>query len=436
MELRLSMHQQQRLQLTQGIRQSIDILQMSSLELREYVQEQTADNPLIEWIVGEPRFQSGSRKSGTSEYDSDWWLNVHAETEKSLEEALIDQLKYLNLDKQTYAYCLILIRSLNEQGYLDGTLEALAGHMGVPLPELQRALRIIQGMDPPGVGATSLEECLLLQLDASDSRNTLARELVAHDLRDIARRRFTALAKKYAVDTAFIQEAADRIARLNPKPGLLYGKGKPEYLTPDIVLRNIGGRFEVVVEDGAVPAISWNLVYLNMIKQTDCKETVSYLRQKWSAAKWLSKCIEQRKATLYLVAKAIFDIQQPFCEHGPACMKPMSLKDIAARLNMHESTVSRAVRGKYALTPWGTYELKHFFSASIPQSGAEAASALQLKEQIRDMIGQEDKTNPLSDQKIAELLQAKGYMISRRTVAKYREAMKIGSSAQRKRYTT
>ncbi|WP_248923938.1 RNA polymerase factor sigma-54 [Paenibacillus hamazuiensis] len=434
MELRMLAAQQMRLQLTQKLRQSIDILQMSSLELMEYVKEQTADNPLIESISGEPRVRTGGRKKSAAEHDSDWWLNVHADTEKSLEEALLEQLKWQNLDKQTYLYCLMLIRSLNDNGYLDGTPEELAGHIGAPLQELRRALRIVQSMEPSGVGATSLEECLLLQLAENDPQNALARALVARDLQNVANKKFALLAKKYAVDTAAIQKAVDRIGRLNPKPGLAYGKGKPEYVVPDVVIQNVEGRFEVVLDDRAAPALSWNLFYLNMIKQTDCKETSSYLRQKWTAAKWLSKCIEQRKATLHHVAKAMFDIQRDFCEHGPASIKPMSLKDIAGVLNVHESTVSRAVRGKYALTPWGTYELRHFFSASIPQCGDEAASALQIKEQIRDIVAKEDKTNPLSDQNIAELLQEKGCMISRRTVAKYRESMNIGSSAKRKRY--
>jgi RNA polymerase sigma-54 factor len=436
MEFRLSMLQQQKLQITQEIRQSIDILQMSSLELMEYLKEQMADNPLIDWISGEPQIKANrNKKNVTAEYNSDWWLNIHTETEKSLEEVLLDQLKYLGLDQKTYFYCLILIRSLNEQGYLDGTLELLAEQTGAPLHELKRALQIIQSMEPQGVGATSLVECLLLQLDANDPQNALARELIAHDLKDIAKRKFAQLAKKYSVDTVAIQMAVDRISKLNPKPGLIYGKGKPEYITPDILIRNVEGRFEVVLEGRTVPALSWNLFYLNMIKQTDCKETSSYLRQKWAAAKWISKCIEQRKVTLYNVAKTMFEIQQDFCKHGPSHIKPMSLKDIALILNVHESTVSRAIRGKYALTPWGIYELKHFFSASIKQCGEEAASALQLKEQVREIIGKEDKTNPLSDQKIAELLQEKGYMISRRTVTKYRESMNIGSTAQRKRYT-
>ncbi len=432
MEFQLSIFQQQKLLITQDIKQSIEILQMSSLELMEYLKEQMADNPLIDWISAEPRIKANRK---TTDNNSDWWLNIHIESE-TLEEVLLDQLKDLGLDKRTYRDCLIVIRSLNEKGYLEDPLDLLSEQTGAPLQQLERTLRVVQGMQPQGVGATSLEECLLLQINANDPQNALARELIAHDLQDIAKRKYIHLARKYSVDTAAIQTAVDQIGKLNPKPGLIYGKGNPDYIHPDIVIRKFEETFEAVLEDSTVPAFSWNLFYLNMLKQqTDCKETNSYLRQKWAAAKWISKCIEQRRTTLYHVAKILFEIQQDFCRHGPSHIKPMSLKDIAVLLNMHESTVSRAVRGKYALTPWGIYGLKHFFSASIPQNGEEASSALQLKEQVREIIGKEDKNRPLSDQKIASVLQEQGYMISRRTITKYRKSMNIGSTAQRKRYS-
>lgn len=436
MDLRLSMVQQQKLAMTHEMRQSIDILQMSAVDLMEYLNELLETNPLIEEIKGGSGLGSNAGpKNNSKDPGNEWWLNINTSTDLSLEEVLVEQLRDLCLQPSLYFACLVLVRSLNESGYLDESLDLISKQTGSSLELLEQALDVVQGLEPLGVGAANLEECLLLQIGEDDPRSDLIKRLIRNDLKDIAKRKFTGLAKKYNVSVIKIQEATDQISRLNPRPGLNYGKEKPIYVAPDLIVKNDNGGFEVVLNDSTAPKISFNKDYQKLIKYTACKESSSYLQEKWATAKWISRCIQQRKVTLINVARTIFEIQRNFCEYGPSQIKPMQLKNIAHKLDMHESTVSRAVKGKYVLTPWGLYELKHFFSTSISKVGEESASALQLKEKVREIIAEEDSTSPLSDQKIADMLQNMGFVISRRTVTKYRESLNIGSTIHRKRYT-
>lgn len=436
MEASLSLVQQQNLSLTPQLRQSLEVLQMSVLELNQYVQEQIVDNPFLELEYPEAMWNKDDVNSKTfsREVDHDWWLNSSHFTEKSLEQILHEQLEWMHLDKKTFDLCSFIIGNLDDRGYLEVTKELLAQYKQITLEKIKEALQIVQSLEPSGIAASSLEECLLIQLDHQKEQNELVRKLVSHDLQDIAKGKMVQLAKRYQVEVADIRQAVEQISQLNPKPGLLYGKDKTEFVIPDVVLKKEINRYEVIVEEKSMPNFNWNPYYIDMMKQASSGEVIGYLKNKRMTARWMTHCIEQRKITLQKVAEVIFEFQKLFCDLGPSSIKPMSMKQVAGILNVHESTVSRAVSNKYVITPWGLFTLKHFFSASIQQDFGETASSIQIKEKIRDMIKKEDKTDPLSDQKMMESLLAEGIRISRRTVAKYREQMNILTATQRRRF--
>ncbi|WP_141334557.1 RNA polymerase factor sigma-54 [Paenibacillus sp. tmac-D7] len=434
MELALTSAQHQKLSITPQLRQSMEILHMSSLDLSEYIREHTADNPFIEINADPYKAKFGPSMKYRSLSPNEWWLNRNHKTESTLESALLEQVKYLNLDKVTFELCTLVIGSLDERGYLLQQKEWIVERLGVSIEQVNHAVQIIQSLEPYGLAASSLEECLLIQLDQLGDTDTLIRDLVRYDLMSIAKGKIQQLAKKYATDAADIQQRIDRISKLNPKPGSIFSNENPHYIIPDLVLKNTGHTIQLFIEEQSLPQLSLNTYYLDMMKQNDSKEVSGYLKKRWQAAKWVMQCIDQRKMTLLRVAGVIFERQSEFCRKGPSFIQSISMKQVADMLDIHESTVSRSVNNKYVMTPWGLYELKHFFTSSIKQSDGESVSAVQMKERIREIIRQENKSAPLSDQKIAEYLQKEGLTISRRTVTKYREDLNILSTAQRKKY--
>jgi RNA polymerase sigma-54 factor len=441
MELTLSAIQSQKLLITPQFKQSMEILQMSSIDLKAFILEQTADNPFVELNSDHHNVRTRKITGSAKSAESDWWLNRSYDSEISLEMMLLEQLNFLQLDRVTYRLCTLVIGSLNENGHLIQQQEWIADSTGVTLEQVEHAVHIIQSLEPSGVAASSLEECLLLQLDRLEDTNShapnslsLARNLICNDLADIAAGKIQQLAKKYAIDTTSIHQSIDCITRLNPKPGALYSTEKPHYIIPDLQLTIKDGLMELAIKEASIPVISLNRFYINMMNKSDSKEVSDYLKKRWQSAEWFMQCIEQRKKTLLKVAGAIFDKQAEFCRNGHSFIQPLSMKQIADILQIHESTVSRTVSNKYVMTPWGLFKLKHFFASLIKHKEGVCVSALHMKQQIREAISNEDKMSPYSDQKITDLLQAGGFDISRRTVAKYREQMNILVAAQRKRY--
>jgi RNA polymerase sigma-54 factor len=432
-EIALAVTQQQRLLLTPQLRQSMEILQMSSFDLNQYVLEQAADNPVIDFHMDKRKTKLSSRIANSR--SSDWWLNDHHSPERTLEEVILEQIHYLLLDKMTLDLCKLIIGSLDERGYfLKQQQDWVAAYTRVSSEQVRTAIQVIQSLEPAGLAASSLEECLLIQLDHQNEDNPLLRNLITHDLPDIAKGKIQQLSKKYTVETSDIQKAIDLITKLNPKPGSMYSKEKPQYVIPDLILRQQDGQFELVIEEAAFPVLTLNVEYTNMMKQSESKEVSRYLKDRYQAATELMLSVEKRKTTLLRVASIIFEKQSEFGTRGPAYIQPLSMKQIADALQVHESTVSRTVNHKYVMTPWGLFELRHFFSSSIKQSEGDAVSAIHTKERIREIILHENKNAPLSDQKLAEILQGEGILISRRTVTKYREQLTILSTVQRKRY--
>ncbi|MFD0693231.1 RNA polymerase factor sigma-54 [Paenibacillus sp. GCM10027628] len=434
MALSLSLSNKMNIQLTPQLRQSIEILHMSSLDLVEFVKEEAKDNPLLEYRYESfmSRMKPSSRHK--ADWNNEWWLNIESKQEQSLEAHLTEQLHDYRLDSELYKITLFIIRSLDEKGYLPFSAEGIAEVLHVPVDAICRAIQIVQKMEPRGIAASSLQECLLLQLDPDHGKDPLVRRLIEEDLYEIAKRKFTLLAKKYNVDLPDILQAVGRISRLDPKPGALYTQEKTQYIQPDVTVTNTNDKVEIMMHDASLPRITLNEEYMEMMKGPLANEVSSFLGEKWKRVKSIIDSIEHRKATLLKVASVIFDHQHVFCQNGPAAIRPLSMWQVAEILGIHESTVSRAVNQKYAMTPWGLFELKHFFSSSIKQSDNDAVSAIQIKQKIRELVERENKSEPLSDQKLTDQLQEAGLRVSRRTVTKYREQLNILVAAERKQY--
>jgi len=328
---------------------------------------------------------------------------------------------------------LFLIGCLDERGYLTETDETFAQLLKISIADVQAAIRVLQSCEPSGIAARDIKECLRLQIDAVPlSIRPIVAALIDNHLEDIAAGRVTAIARALHVTVQAVQEAIDELRKLNPKPGLAYTTASPQYVLPDVIVERVGSQFVVMTNEGAVPSIRFNRSYVKLLNNPDA-EASQYLAKKLQSAEWLARCLEQRRMTLYRVAEAIVARQQGFFHYGPSSMVPLTLRQIAAELGMHESTISRATRGKYMQTPRGVFEMKFFFSSEL-QSSSGVTSAEAAKHEIRKCIQEEDDERPYSDDAIAKMLSDKGISISRRTVAKYREELNIPSSAKRRRY--
>ncbi|MCS7463928.1 RNA polymerase factor sigma-54 [Paenibacillus doosanensis] len=425
--------QTQKLLLTPRLRQSIEMLHMSSLELMEFIQEQSRENPLLDYKYDSVPPSPGGKKR-TSDPNHEWWLHIRSGGQPSLEAVLTEQLQEAGVRPELHKIALFIIRSLDEKGYLPLTPQWISQHLRQPVPLVLKAVDLVQNMEPAGVAASSLEECLMLQLDQLGDNDALVRSLIRGHLKDIAKRRFGPLAKQYGVEPADIQRAASRISRLNPKPGAAYSGERTQFIVPDIVLTRTDEGFEIGLHDASLPNIVFNAEYVELMKSNPPKEVSAYLTEQRKRVQAIIDSIEHRKATMYKVATVIFEHQHAFCLHGPSAIKPMAMRHVAELLGIHESTVSRAVNQKFAMTPWGLYELKQFFTSSVKQADGAAVSSAQIKEQLRELIDGEDKTEPWSDQKLAERLTQSGLQVSRRTVAKYRDQLNIPAALERKQY--
>jgi RNA polymerase sigma-54 factor len=434
MKMDLSQTIQQRMTMTQQLRQTIELLQMSSAELTDFLSDKLIENPFVDIYIPN-RMRLAHRTIGSKSGYVNPLDFVSFENAASLEGVLLEQLIFLRLDKRLHTICAFVIGCLDANGYLSVSVALIAGQLKVSMEDVSDAIRIIQAMEPYGVAASNLEECLMIQLDHSqDMDDGITRILVENDLKSIAQGKINSLALKYKKKPCAIQQAVDLISRLNPKPGSAFSTEPPQYIIPDIVLRMELGEVRLLMNGCVTPQIRINHLYEDMLKGLENKDTVQYLRGQLKEVKWFSQCLEQRNATLLKVAYVIFEQQADFCKYGFAFIKPITLKHVATVLQIHESTVSRAVNGKYTETPWGIYELKRFFSSSIKQSDGEHASAVKVKDRIKALIRHENKSSPLSDQKIADVLRSEGFIISRRTVTKYRDQMKINATSLRIRF--
>ncbi|WP_147804336.1 RNA polymerase factor sigma-54 [Alkalicoccus halolimnae] len=437
MDFNLIQQQSMKLVMTNELRQAITMLQYSVHDLQEYLQEQQLENPLIELkepdVTKSVEFKEMHR-SGISQEEDVTPLDFLSNKEEGLQDYLLSQLRVLSLSKETYAAVSYLALSTDENGYLEADTRELAEELGEPEEKVSDALALLQQLEPAGVGARSLKECLLLQLERTPVRDRLAERIIENHLQLLADKQFKQIARQEEVDTADVQQAADFIQTLNPKPGAVFYQAPAEYVTPEVFVEKTSKGWSVRLNSSGLPRMFMNRQYQQLLQKKN-EEVQQYLKQKQEQFQWIRRSIEQRQETILKVTQAIVEHQHEFLEYGPEFAKPLTLKMIADKLEIHESTVSRATTRKYVQTPRGLYELKYFFQSGIRKETGEGQSAERAKIYLKRLLDAEDKKKPLSDQKLSELLKNEHHIeLSRRTVAKYREEMHIASSSRRKRF--
>jgi RNA polymerase sigma-54 factor len=342
------------------------------------------------------------------------------------------QLSAFSVDEQEAARW--IIGNLNDDGYLCSSVEEVARQSGAPTELVEASLAKLQLLDPAGVAARDLRECLLLQLDALELTDPLVRELVSRHLELLQRRDFRGLTRVLGVGIDEVAAAAKVIGGLEPRPGRAFGGEDPIYITPDIYVYKVADDFHVMLNEDGLPKLKVNSLYRDVLSRDPNapKDTKDYVQEKVRSALWLIKSIHQRQRTIYKVMESIIRYQREFFERGINYLRPLNLRDVADDIEMHESTVSRVTTNKYVHTPQGIFELKYFFNSSIGRLNGDAIASESVKEKIRKIIANEDTRRPLSDQRIAEMLRVANIDIARRTVTKYRESMNMLSSTKRR----
>ena len=439
----VSIQQTQKLALTPQMEQSLSVLQMGTEELNQCIEEEVLSNPMLDYAK-EPEKKEVRRSQGegigyysrkkTEDTDYQSYLNAIAD-EKSedteLAEYLRMQLYTKKISPRRQKIGEYLIECLEESGYLKMDMDELAKGIGLSKEELEREIRFMQTLEPCGVFARDLKECLLLQVEGEEQMQRQARLLIEKYLDEIAQNKIPQISKQTGLTTAEITKTIRYIKEeLEPVPGRGYGcANRNEYIYPDITVKEDEKGYRIILNKEKVHTLELNREYLPMLGQVHSSEENKYLKEQYQKAKILLQNIGKREETLAAVAEAIVDWQREFFEKGKASLKPMNLLDIAQEPDVHESTVSRAVRDKYLECRWGIFELKYFFSNKT--SDGNNCNVLTC---IQEIIRSENKQKPLSDAKIAEQLEKKGIRISRRTVTKYREQMQIPNTQMRKEY--
>ena len=459
----LTIEQSQKLVMTPELIQAIQILQFNTQELDAFVQEQRLVNPVLEQDQEKETPENASEERSVGEEDKlDWkefirngsyddisyngyrdrdedrpdTFERYVSSDVTLPEHLMFQYQFATVDKGCRRVGKYIIESLDENGYMTSTTEEISRATGVREEKVCEALDIIHGFDPAGVGARNLSECLRLQLEARNELTPQMEEIIGKHLEDIANNRLSAVAKDTGMTVLEVQEAADVIRTLEPKPGRQFASEmETKYVIPDVTVEKIEDDYVVIINESSTPHLTVSSYYRNLLGQAEKdKQLADYLSERVNSANWLIRSIEQRKQTIFNVVSSVVKHQREFFDNGSKYLKTLTLKDIAEELGIHESTVSRSINGKYLQCPRGVYEIKYFFSAGVSDQVGEGVSSNSIKEFIKEIIDGEDKHRPYSDQTIVKLLEDKGFNISRRTVAKYRDELGILSSSKRKRY--
>jgi RNA polymerase sigma-54 factor len=439
MNFKQGLFQQQslRLTMTQELSQAIALLQYSTQELASFLESKALENPLIQIDtnvvpVNPLADRKKKRKASTTTIQNDWIERI-GDHRKSLTDHLLAQIPITEEVKSLRPTIELMIQCLDVNGYIypeeHPRLQQLVPDV------LEKSLSYIQAMEPAGIAARSLKECLLIQLRRLDNVNPLVMTLVEEHFEHFAEKKWKELSSKLQVSLAEIQAAFDLLQSLEPRPGSKFYNEKTAFITPDVVVIWNGEEYSITVYDELLPTISFNNDYLKSYSAIKDKQVAKYLEDQVQNYQWLQKSLEQRKETLQRVALKIVEKQPDFFKKGPGNLKPMIMKEIAEELEIHESTVSRAVREKYVQTPFGIFELKSFFTSTIQTTSEESTSSTQVKNAIIKLVNNENKLKPLSDQEIVSILQEQeGIVVSRRTVAKYRDQLGISSSSKRRRY--
>ena len=454
--------QSQRLIMTPRMQQSIQLLQLSILELENVIQQELVENPVLEETTSiETTDSQDSEETSATDRDKEFddnWENYFEDASDigplpseyeatnnypeptitkstNLKEHLVWQLSLADLNEFEHEVGESIIDGINEDGYLTLSVEEIADQAGTTPEKVEALLKIIHSFDPIGVGARGLAECLEIQYVILGIDEPLMLDMIRNYLPDLEHKRFQKIAKEKGIAIQVVQRISDQIGELEPKPGRKYSTFESEYILPDVFVEKLDGEYQVRVNDDGAPPLRLSNKYRRMIENREnlTREEYEFLKNKVRSAKWLIENIEQRKRTLRKVTEHIISIQKDFLEEGVSGLKPLRLRDVAEAVGVHEATVCRVVNNKYVQTQRGLFELKYFFSSSLDSTDGDDHSAKSVMELIKGLIEGENPQKPLSDQKIADMLKEKDIVIARRTVAKYREKMGILPTSSRKR---
>ncbi len=457
----LSQHQV----LAPQLQQSLQILQVPMLELRSLIQQEIEANPTLEVEDIEPKLEEKSREKEEfrEEFDrltklDDEWRDYMAQSasyarrsteederrqfffdslteEQTLQQHLFEQLRGTDLPKSDIQLGELLIGNIDDSGFLTTTPEEVAGNTGLDVEDLNRLLQLVQTFHPVGVGARNLRECLLIQLKRLGKEGALEWKIISNHLEDLAKKRYPEIARRCGTNIECVQRAANFIATLDPKPGQIFAPDPNHYVLPDVTVEKIGGRWIISLNGDQIPHLRISNTYKDLMAQDTNKDDVrEYIREKIRSGKFLIKSIHQRQQTISNIAHEIVARQKEFLEVGPSGLKPLTMVQIAEVVGVHETTVSRAISGKYMATPHGVFDMKYFFTPGYQTADGETMSNTSVKGVIDELVGKENSKNPLSDKEIVELLEKKGIPIARRTVAKYRNELNILPSNMRKSF--
>lgn len=464
----------QTLRMTPQLQQAIKLLQLSRMELETQVRSELEENPMLEEtqdlkeedlqrtkeaaneVEGADQTSADQDPQKQDEFDWDNYLenqykppqqsgggneeimnyeNVMTTTQ-TLHDYLQWQAKMFGFAEDELQYAELLIDYIDDDGYIHTPLQEIAESEKIEVSDLEDILKFVQEFDPPGVGARDIKECLLIQAKVLEEDTNDLVYLINHHLKDLEKKNFDAIAKAMNRDVREVADICKIIYSMDPKPGRLYAAADTQYVTPDVYVYKVGDDYMVNLNEDGLPRLKISNFYRNMLKSTGVDKNVKtneYIQEKLRSAVWLIKSIHQRQRTIFKVTESIVKYQREFLEKGSEHIRPMVLRDIANDIGMHESTVSRVTTAKYVHTPQGIFELKYFFNSGIGTTDGDSVASESVKMKIKELISKEDLKDPYSDQKIVELLKADGIVIARRTVAKYRDILKILPSSRRKK---
>ena len=477
LQLKQSLSLSQQLIMTPQLQQAIKLLQLSRLELLETITQEMETNPLLdeqapgdsdsdnneitedvpassdEQDTKEVRIEEDARndevdwESYLSEYNTGWadtpyqgkeapaFENMNQE-KTSLNSHLMWQLSLSHLNEKQREIGIQIIGNIDDDGYLQITIEELIESTGSNEEEILYTLETIQNFDPVGVGARDTRECLLIQARFQNLEGTVVEKMIMEHMDNLENKRYDKIARNLSISIPEVLSAVEIITNLEPKPGRLYNEDDTIYISPDIYVFKVGDDYEIVLNEDGLPKLKINNYYKEILNDNDSSDTdektKEYILDKMKSAAWLIKSIHQRQRTIYKVTESIVQFQRKFFDHGVTHLKPLVLRDVAEHIQMHESTISRVTTNKYVHTPQGVFELKYFFNSAINSMEGDSIASESVKEHIRNIIKSENKSRPYSDQEVADLLKNHNIDVARRTVAKYRETLGILPSRKRR----
>jgi len=448
------------------LQQSLQILQVPMLELRALIQAELAINPVIEEERTEPSIEDKQHELDEFQQEFDHlakldeeWRDYMAQSRaysgrsqddeerrqfffdslvgnETLQQHLLEQVQTSDLSPTERKIAELIIGNIDDAGFLQASVEEMSKNTGVDAQQIQTALAVIQTFHPVGVGARDLRDCLLIQLRRLGKESAMEYKIVANHLEDLGKRRFPEIARRLGTTTEQVQKYANLIATLDPKPGQIFSPDPNNYVLPDVTVEKIDDQWQVILNGEQIPHLRISNTYKDlMARDGNAMDVRDYIREKIRSGKFLIKSIHQRQETISNIAHEIVTRQHDFFETGPTALHPMTMVQIAEVVGVHETTVSRAISGKYMATPWGVFEMKYFFTPGYQTADGSAMSNTSVKNAIAELVKGESVRNPLSDKEIVDILSERGIPIARRTVAKYRAELNILPSNMRKSYS-